>query len=90
MRPTQAKLIAFDEARDQLLVQRELEKALRRSYEDVIYEPLSEAIALLLMRVAFAEMLRSARQGGDESNEAAAVRADELRGDAKRSPRSGG
>ncbi len=90
MRPTQAKLIAFDEARDQLLVQRELEKALRRSYEDVIYEPLSEAIALLLMRVAFAEMLRSARQGGDESNEAAAVRADEPRGDAKRSPRSGG
>jgi hypothetical protein len=63
MQPPKGKLIAFDEARDQLLTQREFGKALRISYEMATREPLSEAMGLLLMRLALVEMLRSARQG---------------------------
>jgi hypothetical protein len=55
MQPPKGNLIAFDEARDQLLIQRELGRALRISYETATREPLSKAMGLLLMRLALAE-----------------------------------
>lgn len=52
---------AFTEQNEQtpLLVQREVGKALRLSFEAVTREPLSEQIVLLLLRLALAEALRT-------------------------------
>lgn len=53
-----------DQAQDELLIQRELAKAMRLSLAAVTKEPLSVAIVRLLMQLALKEFLRSA--DGDE------------------------
>lgn len=55
---------AFTKQNEQtpLLVQREVGKALRLSFEAVTREPLSEQIVLLLLRLALAEALRTSIQ----------------------------
>lgn len=51
----------FDPCADTpMLIQREVGRALRLSFEAVTRDPLSEQIVLLLLRMALAEALRSA------------------------------
>lgn len=47
----------FDVAEDWHLIQVAIGEALRRSVEEVTQEPLPDAVALLLVRLAFAEVI---------------------------------
>jgi hypothetical protein len=51
-----------------MLVQREVGRALRLSFESVTREPLSEQIVLLLLRMALAEALRVAVEEDERQN----------------------
>ncbi len=55
-----AEATRLEEAPDLELIQRELERAIRLSIDDVVRQPLPHGFGLLLVRVALAEILRSA------------------------------
>jgi hypothetical protein len=56
----------IDDADDWLLIQRTVGDALRLSLEEVTQEQLSGAIALLLVRIAFAEVVSGIALGEDQ------------------------
>lgn len=62
MRPTHTNFGASDRMRDEILIQREIGNALRRSFGSVAQEPIPSAMALLLMQLAFAEVVRTLRR----------------------------
>lgn len=66
MRPLSSQLAAPQEASAATVIPRELQLAIRLSFEAVTQEPLPREIALLLLRLALAELLRS----GGEHEEA--------------------
>lgn len=47
-------------AQEMLVIQQEIGAAMRLSYQSITIEPLPEEIAMLLMRMAMAEVLRNA------------------------------
>jgi hypothetical protein len=60
MKPIDATLICEESREDLLLTQIELGKAITLSIQSVTFETLPHEIALLLMRLAMAEVLRDA------------------------------
>jgi hypothetical protein len=56
-----------------LLIQREVGKALRLSFDAVTREPLSEQIVLLLLRLALSEALRASVE--EETDQATVIEA---------------
>ena len=57
MRPANGNLFLSDEAGDELIIQRELANALRRSFEAVIVEQTPSVMGELLLRIALAELV---------------------------------
>jgi hypothetical protein len=57
MRPANRNLFLSDEAGDELIIQRELANALRRSFEAVIVEQTPLVMGELLLRIALAELV---------------------------------
>ena len=57
MRPANGNLFLSDVGQDELIIQRELANALRRSFEAVIVEQTPLVMGELLLRIALAELV---------------------------------
>jgi hypothetical protein len=57
MPPVKAEVVAFDELRAALQINRELGRSIRPSFDVVIREALPKEMKLLLLRVALAEAI---------------------------------
>ncbi len=72
---TRPEPMALEEARAMLSILQQLGSALRGSFEATTEEPLPQEMGLLLLRLAFAEVVK--RAAAEEAREAGAARADE-------------
>lgn len=62
MQPLKTHLTVAERGGDTFLIQRELGSALRQSFGSAADEPVPSTMALLLVRLAFAEVVRTAAE----------------------------